>query len=78
MNDYEHMVIHKTRERELIESAQRTRRLRSTGRRSGRGGEPLRFQLLRFRGAIAKALRRLADGIDSYRAGCVDGQLTCE
>jgi hypothetical protein len=78
VSDYEHMVIHKARERELIESAERARYLQVSGRMSRRRGEAPQSRVIRLRSVIAKTLRTLADAIDSYRAGCVDGQLTCD
>ena len=78
MSDYEHMVIHKARERELIESAERARNLQIKGRMSRKRADASQSRVIRLRSAIAKTLRSLADAIDSYRTGCVDGQLTCE
>ena len=78
MSDYEHMVIHKARERELIQSAELSGHLQLTGRMFRKRGDAPQSRMIRLRSAIAKILRTVADAVDSNQAGCVDGQLTCE
>lgn len=78
MNDYEHLTIHKARERELIDRAERMRLSRSRRRLPGGVVESLDSLINVSRSLIARGLRKLADSIDAYRAGCVDGTVTCE
>jgi hypothetical protein len=75
---HEHMAMHKEQERDRFHAAGRRRSVDQPYRMESRVGARIRSQVAAMRSLIARTLRRLADSIDSYAGGCVDGQLTCQ
>lgn len=79
---HEHMAMHKEQERDRINTARmhaarRVEMLDHFPRSKRRLTRRMPTWIATMRSQTARALRRVADSIDSYAGGCVDGQLTC-